>query len=168
MGERRVQKAASVIGDFVSSLFVTRISDPRLRSLTVTRAKVSPDMRRAYIYYSVLGGDGERAEAERALRKARGFVRANLASELSLRFTPEVVFLFDRNPGYAQRVMEILAGDPSIAALRAGDGPSSAAPPAVGRAASGGGPAYGDHGSGDGGSGPGGGTGDTGDGDGDA
>ncbi|MDR1037585.1 MAG: 30S ribosome-binding factor RbfA [Deltaproteobacteria bacterium] len=118
MGERRVKKAASVISDFVSSLFVTRISDPRLRALTVTRARVSPDMRRAYIYYSILGGDQEKAEAEKALKKARGFVRANLASGLSLRFTPEVVFVFDKNPGYAQRVMEILATDPSIAARK--------------------------------------------------
>jgi ribosome-binding factor A len=118
MGERRLRKAASVIGDFVSNLFVTRVSDPRLRALTVTRAKVSHDMRRAYIFYSVIGGEAEKADVAKALGKAAGFVRASLAEGLSLRFTPEVVFLFDKNPGYAQRVMDILATDPHIAALR--------------------------------------------------
>ncbi|MDR1313245.1 MAG: 30S ribosome-binding factor RbfA [Deltaproteobacteria bacterium] len=130
MGERRLRKAESVISGFVSNLFVTKVSDPRLRALNVTRSKVSPDMRRAYIYYSVMGGDEEKAAVEKALRKAKGFVRANLAKELSLRFAPEVVFLFDRNPGYAQRVMEILNEDQSIAALRAGNGP--APPPGAG------------------------------------
>ncbi|MDR3155378.1 MAG: 30S ribosome-binding factor RbfA, partial [Deltaproteobacteria bacterium] len=120
MSERRLQKAASVIGDFVSSLFVTRVSDPRLRPISVTRAKVSADMRKAYIYYSVMGGDEEREAAEKALLKAKGFVRASLGSGLSLRHTPEVSFIFDRNPAYAQKVMEILGSDPSVAALRAG------------------------------------------------
>ncbi|MDR1039918.1 MAG: 30S ribosome-binding factor RbfA [Deltaproteobacteria bacterium] len=130
MTERRLEKTASVICDFVSRLFVTRVSDPRLRTLNVTRAKVSPDMRRAYVYYSVMGGEEAEAEAARALRKAAGFVRASLAGGLSLRFTPEVVFIFDKNPAYAQRVMEILATDPSVAALRAG----TPASPAKGQA----------------------------------
>jgi ribosome-binding factor A len=110
----------SVIAEYVSSLFVTRVSDPRLRPLNVTRAKVSPDMRRAYVYYSVLGGEDERASAEKALRKAAGFVRSSLGGALPLRHVPEVVFLYDRNPVYAQRVMEILAEGSSLVDAGAG------------------------------------------------
>ncbi|MDR2459877.1 MAG: 30S ribosome-binding factor RbfA [Deltaproteobacteria bacterium] len=109
MKGRRQEKVGTLIKNYCSSLFVSRIDDPRLRGLTVTRCLVSADLRSAKVFYSILGGEEERETAKAALKKAVSFVRSNLGKDLGLRSTPQLTFIYDKNPGYAQKVLELLA-----------------------------------------------------------
>jgi ribosome-binding factor A len=93
----------------VSELLLLRSSDPRLKLVSVTRAQVSPDLRKARIFYSVLADQAGQSEAAAALRKAAGFIRSNLAATLGLRAVPELLFVYDKNVENAQRVHQVLA-----------------------------------------------------------
>ena len=74
------------------------IKDPRLAGvmLTVTGADVSPDLKFAKIFYSVIG-EHDPKETAKALRSAAPFVRSQLARRLNMRNTPEITFVFDES-----------------------------------------------------------------------
>ena len=77
-----------------------RMSDPRLGFVTLTGVEVSPDIRYADIYYSVLGTPEEREESSNALRSASPRLRAVLGKQVRLKFVPELRFRED--PAIAQ------------------------------------------------------------------
>ena len=77
-----------------------RMSDPRLGFVTITGVEVSPDIRYADIYYSVLGTPEERDESSNALRSASPRLRATIGKQVRLKFVPELRFRED--PAIAQ------------------------------------------------------------------
>lgn len=71
------------------------IHDPRIGYITITGVKVSPDLRVARIYYSMIGTDEEKARTQQGLDAAKGYVRREVTSKVKLRVSPEVFFTFD-------------------------------------------------------------------------
>ncbi|MDR2353404.1 MAG: 30S ribosome-binding factor RbfA [Deltaproteobacteria bacterium] len=118
MKQRRREKMERVLKEFVATFFLTKVSDPRLQFLTVTRASVANDLKKADFYYTVLGDDvpGTLEKASQALGKAKGYVRAAIGAELELRYVPEINFIYDKNPAYAQEIwgrLQKQSGSPS-------------------------------------------------------
>lgn len=89
---------------------VERLSDPRLGFVTLTGVKVSPDLRHATVYYSVLGPDEQHEETRNALRRAGRHLRAVLGREVRLKYLPDLVFREDPAIAQGQRVEEIIRG----------------------------------------------------------
>ena len=108
---RRVDEAVrQVIGDAVAS----ELKDPRVGFVTVTDVRTSPDLRHARVYVSVLGAEGgvsepaEREESLAGLRSAHGFLQGRVASELRLKRTPELEFVYDDTTDRAMRLEELI------------------------------------------------------------
>jgi len=76
----------------ISLLIQRRVRDPRLGFVTVTGVEVSPDLRVAHVYVSVLGSDDDVQRSLESLRRAAGFFRRELGASLSLRYLPELNF----------------------------------------------------------------------------
>lgn len=74
------------------------VKDPRLAGLfiTVTGADVTPDLKYAKIFYSVIG-EYDKKELNKALKSVAPFVRSQLAKRLNMRNTPEIQFVFDES-----------------------------------------------------------------------
>lgn len=88
-------KVAEAIRESVSSTVLFGLKDPRVKNVTVIRAEVSPDLRSAKVYVSVLGDEKTRALSLRGLEAARGFIQAKLADRLQTRYTPVLHFVYD-------------------------------------------------------------------------
>lgn len=82
--------------------------DPRLGgTYCITRAEVTRDLRYAKMYVSVLEDD--KAEGVlAALKSGAGFIRRELTHRMSLRYTPELQFIHDRNIAYGVHVASLL------------------------------------------------------------
>jgi ribosome-binding factor A len=91
-----------------ANLLQREVRDPRLRNVVPTRVELSPDLRHAKVFVSVLNEEMQRQEAIRALERAEGFLRRELAHRLNLRVTPELQFLLDRGAEHSQRIATIL------------------------------------------------------------
>jgi ribosome-binding factor A len=89
---------------------VERLSDPRLGFVTLTGVKVSPDLRHAIVYYSVLGSDEQHEETRTALRRAAPHLRAVLGRQVRLKYLPDLAFREDPAIAQGQRVEEIIRG----------------------------------------------------------
>jgi ribosome-binding factor A len=87
---------------------IPRLKDPRVGFVTVTRVEVSPDLRRATIYYTVLGQDRDHRATRAGLQSARSHLRAVLGRQVRLKFTPELEFEEDVGLAQVERVTELL------------------------------------------------------------
>ena len=88
---RRVNESVrAVVADAVSSL-----KDPRIGMVTVTGVRVTPDLREATVFVSVLGGERRRRETLAGLESAHGVLQACINRELNLRRTPTLAFSYD-------------------------------------------------------------------------
>ena len=86
------------------------IKDPRVGFVTLTEVDMSPDLRRATIYFSLVGDETARENAETGLNSAAGFVRREIGARLRLRNRPEVVFKFDGSFDHSERIARLLKG----------------------------------------------------------
>ncbi len=97
----RKDKVQEVIKQEVGTIMREDLSDPRIGFVTVTRVEVSPDLKYAKIFVSVLGEAKQCKATFKALRSATGYTRKLLAERLRLRFVPAVVFKEDDSAAYS-------------------------------------------------------------------
>jgi ribosome-binding factor A len=69
--------------------------------------EVTRDLRKAIIYYSVLGDEEKIKKAADGLARAKGFMRSYLAKELGMRAIPALIFKLDRSMAHQQRIEEL-------------------------------------------------------------
>ena len=87
---------------------IPRLKDPRVGFVTVTRVEVSPDLRRATIFYTVMGKDRDHRATRAGLQSARSHLRGVLGQQVRLKFTPELEFQEDVGLAQVERVTELL------------------------------------------------------------
>ena len=87
---------------------IPRLKDPRVGFVTVTRVEVSPDLRRATIYYTVMGKKRDLRATRAGLQSARSHLRGVLGQQVRLKFTPELEFEEDVGLAQVERVTELL------------------------------------------------------------
>jgi len=84
--------------------------DPVLASahITVTEVRPSPDLKNATVFIIPLGGQDVAAIVE-ALQRARGYLRAQIAGKIEVKFTPNLSFKADTSFATAERIETLLA-----------------------------------------------------------
>ena len=87
---------------------IPQLKDPRVGFVTVTRVEVTPDLRRATIFYTVLGKDADHQRTRAGLASARAHLRSQLGHQVRLKFTPELEFREDVGLASVERVSELL------------------------------------------------------------
>lgn len=108
MSKIRQERTAEDIRIIISDLLFREVSDPRLQDLTITRVVIDRELQHANIYVNALGDESREYEVMKALEKAGGFFRYELAQRTSLRTVPELHFRWDPTLAYAEEVDEIL------------------------------------------------------------
>ncbi|HZG94212.1 MAG TPA: 30S ribosome-binding factor RbfA, partial [Mycobacteriales bacterium] len=88
----RARRLADRIKVVVAETLERGVKDPRLGFITVTDARVTPDLREAKVYYTVYGDDAARADTAAALESARGVVRAEIGRQCRVRHVPSLEF----------------------------------------------------------------------------
>lgn len=87
---RRVSRVEEACKEELSEIIQREIKDPRIGFITITDVKMSPDLRKAKVYVSVLGTEDEVERSLEGLESARGYMRAHLGRHLRLKFLPEI------------------------------------------------------------------------------
>ena len=85
-----------------------RLSDPRLGFVTLTGVEVTPDLREATVYYSVLGPSEQHEATLQALRSAGSHLRAVLGQQVRMKYLPRLSFQEDPAVASGERVEEII------------------------------------------------------------
>ena len=107
MQGKRLERVNQLIKEEVSMLLQRELKDPRLGFVTVTEVDVTPDLKHAKVYVSVLGRDAQWTASFQALDSARGFVWSWLRRHLDLRVTPILEFRADRSMEHAAHIQAL-------------------------------------------------------------
>ena len=75
--------------------------------VTVNQVDVTPDLKSAHVYVSVLGSEG-RKDVLPKLEANRAALQADLSKHVVLKYTPHLVFHLDDSIERGARVLEIL------------------------------------------------------------
>lgn len=93
----------------LSNLISREIKDPRINPMTsVVAVEVSPDLKTAKVYISVLGDEESKNATRQGLKSAASFMRGQLAKKLNLRNTPELTFVIDNSIEYGVRMSKLI------------------------------------------------------------
>lgn len=95
MSSRRVARLAEAIRETVSTAVLFNLRDPRIKNVTVLRAEVTPDLRSAKVYVSVMGSERDKALSLQGLDSSRGFLQSKIADRIQTRYTPVLKFVLD-------------------------------------------------------------------------
>jgi ribosome-binding factor A len=93
--QKRSSRVAEAIRNELSTLLISKVRDPRLLNVHISRVEVPDDLSQARIFFTVMGGKKEIKEAGIGFERAKGFMRSHIAKTLNLRFTPALLFRYD-------------------------------------------------------------------------
>ena len=94
MASNRIKRISEEVKKAISVMLINGIKDPRISSMiSVTDVEVTNDLRYAFVYISILGGNRE--ESLEGLNSARGYIRREVGRQVKLRYAPEIIFKID-------------------------------------------------------------------------
>ncbi|MBN1408027.1 MAG: 30S ribosome-binding factor RbfA [Calditrichaceae bacterium] len=105
---RRIIRYADSIKRALSNIIEFKLNDPQKGFITLTRVKVSPDLKIATAYYTVLGDDSQKNRTQAVLKKSIQFLRSELKPYITSRWLPELRFFYDDSMERADRINELL------------------------------------------------------------
>lgn len=108
MTSPRIARLRELFKEEASVILHRDLKDPRVGFVSVTDVELSPDLRHAKIFVSILGDPEAKAKTMEGLASAQGFVRTELARRIRLRHIPQVVFRQDDSIEHGARVNRLL------------------------------------------------------------
>ena len=109
---RAVRIAERIREEMMGLLLRGAVRDPQVDGVYVSSVTISKDLRHARVYVRLTDGRGSeraRRDAVKALGRAQGFLKRELAPLLELRHVPELHFYWDDQPDTASRIETLLA-----------------------------------------------------------
>src|SRR5262245_57748175 len=105
----RIGRVAHIIRDVVSDTLSTKLSDPRISRFTsVTRVELSPDLRVADVYFSVMVEEADGVTTMKGLESARGLLQSRVARGLDMRTCPVLRLHLDLSLKKASQVIHMI------------------------------------------------------------
>lgn len=104
---KRSQRVSDLIREEIADIIMNKVKDPRLGFVTVTGAKITEDLKIATIYISIFKEEEKETTLE-MLNSAKGFIRAELAKRLRMKFIPSLTFRIDESLEYGVRIEKLL------------------------------------------------------------
>lgn len=106
--ENRLNRIDEELKKELSQIISYELKNPEATGMiSVTKVKITPDLRYAKVYVSILNSKSDEKTME-ALKKSAGFIRSQIAKRVNLRITPELVFEKDDSMEYGMKIDSIL------------------------------------------------------------
>ncbi|MFZ3122797.1 MAG: 30S ribosome-binding factor RbfA [Thermodesulfovibrionales bacterium] len=104
---KRSQRVSDLIREEIADIIMNKVKDPRLGFVTVTGAKITEDLKIATVYISIFKEEEKETTLE-MLNSAKGFIRAELAKRVRMKFIPSLTFRIDESLECGVRIEKLL------------------------------------------------------------
>lgn len=104
----RARRVAEQVQRTLSQLLLREVRDPRLKPVTITHVKVSPDLTHVWALYTILTGDSHDPLQREILDEAAGYLRGPLGRSLRLRLAPVIHFEPDEELERGNRLDDLI------------------------------------------------------------
>ena len=105
----RADRVAGQVQKVLSEVLKKRVRDPRIQMATISSVKMSADLKIAKIYYTTSGDKKSRQETAEGFKHAVGFLKRSIASQIKLRYMPDLKFFLDESFDYGSHIDKLLA-----------------------------------------------------------
>ncbi len=106
--QHRPVRLAQELKSEISAIITRELPHHRLGFITITEVKVSPDLRYARVFISVLGSAEDRQRTLNILKEEKAFIRQLIGRRFRLRHTPELTFIYDETVENADHMMRLM------------------------------------------------------------
>ena len=107
-GGNRLNRINEELKREISNIINYEVTNSNVTGMvSVTSVKISPDLRFAKVYLSILNSRNTK-QTLAALKSSSGFIRSRIAAKINLRVTPELVFELDESMQYGEKIDTIL------------------------------------------------------------
>jgi ribosome-binding factor A len=103
----RIDKVEHLIKEEISLIFLHKLSNMDLGFVTITNVRLSPDLKIAKIYLSVLEKE-KRSLILNKLEDKKGYIRTELAHRVRIKFIPELKFFLDDTLDYVEKIEDLI------------------------------------------------------------
>lgn len=104
----KLERLEQIIRKEVSEILQFEVKDPNAKFITVTDVELTRDLSIAKVFVTFLNKEVSNEEQMATLEKAKGFIRSELGSRLTIRKVPELLFKIDDSLEKGNRIDEIL------------------------------------------------------------
>ena len=106
--EARLGRVNEELMKAISHIITYELKNPDVTGMiSVTRVKVTPDLKYAKLYVSLLNSKSVEKTMQ-GLKESAGFMRSQVAKIVNLRVTPELVFEYDDSIEHGEKIDNIL------------------------------------------------------------
>lgn len=106
--EARLGRINEELMKALSHIITYELKNPNVTGMiSVTRVKVTPDLKYAKVYVSLLNSKSVEKTMQ-GLKESSGFMRSQVAKIVNLRITPELVFEYDDSIEHGEKIENIL------------------------------------------------------------
>lgn len=106
--ENRLGRINEELKKEISQIISFELKDPNITGLiSVTAAKITPDLKYAKVFVSILNAKDTKGSLE-GLKKSAGFIRTEIAKKMNLRITPELIFELDDSIEYGAKMDKLI------------------------------------------------------------
>lgn len=99
----RIDKVEHLIKEEISLIFLHKLSEMDLGFVTITNVRLSPDLKIAKIYLSVLEKEKRLLLIEK-IEDKKGYIRSELAHRIRIKFIPDLKFFIDDTLDYVEKI----------------------------------------------------------------
>lgn len=103
----RVKKVQQIVIKALSEILHTDFREESVR-ITLSGCSLSPDLKDARVFYSVLGTDEDERKAAHFFKRFGGVLRKKLGPRLHLKYLPRVRFEFDPSLKRGARTLDLM------------------------------------------------------------
>ena len=96
----RIDKVNKQIQRDLMEILQQEVDDPSLELLSITRVETSADLHESRVYFSLLD-DKKVDHAKSTLDKMNKFIRFHLGKRITMKFLPELKFIYDDSMKYS-------------------------------------------------------------------
>jgi ribosome-binding factor A len=107
MSSHRIERVSELVKREVSEI-VLELNLTDCGFVTITGAKISPDLKEGRIYLSVIGSAEQKQRALDTLDRRHGHIQHELAHRIVLKYTPRLKFFLDETETHASHIEHLL------------------------------------------------------------
>jgi len=104
----RMKRVDTLIQRELAEIIRREINTSIVGMVTISEVDVSPDLKSARVYVTVLGGSGDSEQSIQYLNNSAKSLRYELAHRLTIRTTPSLEFIYDHTVEYGNHLAALI------------------------------------------------------------
>ncbi|MCX8029962.1 MAG: 30S ribosome-binding factor RbfA [Thermodesulfovibrionales bacterium] len=104
---KRTQRLNILLREEIADIIVKKLKDPRIGFITVTDVELTPDLKLARVYISVMNEEEEQLNLD-ILNASTGLFRSEISKRIRIKHIPSIEFRADKSAQHGRRIDELL------------------------------------------------------------